>query len=205
MLVNVNIGHQHPKVVEAIETQARHHRQVAPAHATNVRALAGPKDLDHAPGTFTKCSSPTEVPSAQRETRSHGARSRGPRRRSSRSIARITATPVGPLSRRATAPLFPTSIREDTFTSSAAPSPPEYSVDHSGNGNSSAPCTTSSVSSKPKGPNQIAAFSHRDGPRRCRNPDSAARIPQGSSSSRRQYGIVLILDEVMAGFGGTGE
>jgi taurine--2-oxoglutarate transaminase len=54
MLVNVNIGHQHPKVVEAIKAQADILTTVAPAHANNMRALAAEKILSHAPDTFTK-------------------------------------------------------------------------------------------------------------------------------------------------------
>jgi len=54
MLVNVNIGHQHPKVIEAIKAQADILTTVAPAHANNMRALAAEKILSHAPDTFTK-------------------------------------------------------------------------------------------------------------------------------------------------------
>jgi len=54
MLVNVNIGHQHPKVVEAIKAQADILTTVAPAHANNMRALAAQKILDHAPANFHK-------------------------------------------------------------------------------------------------------------------------------------------------------
>ena len=54
MLVNVNIGHQHPKVVEAIKAQADVLTTVAPAHANNMRALAAQKILSHAPKNFSK-------------------------------------------------------------------------------------------------------------------------------------------------------
>jgi taurine--2-oxoglutarate transaminase len=54
MLVNVNIGHQHPKVIAAIKAQADVLVTVAPAHANNVRALAAQKILSHAPQGFSK-------------------------------------------------------------------------------------------------------------------------------------------------------
>ena len=54
MLVNVNIGHQHPKVIEAIKEQAETLTTVAPAHANNMRALAAQKILEHSPKGFKK-------------------------------------------------------------------------------------------------------------------------------------------------------
>lgn len=54
MLVNVNIGHQHPKIVAAIQEQATKLTTVAPAIANNMRALAAEKILKHAPEGFTK-------------------------------------------------------------------------------------------------------------------------------------------------------
>ncbi len=54
MLVNVNIGHQHPKVIDAIKAQADVLTTVAPAHANNMRALAAQKILSHAPAGFEK-------------------------------------------------------------------------------------------------------------------------------------------------------
>ena len=53
-MVNTNIGHQHPKVVEAIAEQARKMCTIAPAHANPARSEAArliaeltPGDLDH--------------------------------------------------------------------------------------------------------------------------------------------------------------
>lgn len=53
-LVNVNIGHQHPKVVEAIQRQAATLTTVAPAHANETRAHAAELILDRAPDGFAK-------------------------------------------------------------------------------------------------------------------------------------------------------
>ncbi len=53
-LVNVNIGHQHPKVVAAIQEQAAKLSTVAPAHANDVRAEAARLILERAPEGFEK-------------------------------------------------------------------------------------------------------------------------------------------------------
>ena len=53
-LVNVNIGHQHPKVVEAIRAQAEVLTTVAPAHANATRARAAEMICELAPAGFEK-------------------------------------------------------------------------------------------------------------------------------------------------------
>ena len=53
-LVNVNIGHQHPKVVAAIQAQAARLATVAPQHANDVRGEAAKRIVDLAPDGMTK-------------------------------------------------------------------------------------------------------------------------------------------------------
>ncbi|MFB2585420.1 aspartate aminotransferase family protein [Herbiconiux liukaitaii] len=53
-LVNVNIGHQHPTVIAAIQEQAALLTTVAPAHANETRARAARLVLDRAPEGFEK-------------------------------------------------------------------------------------------------------------------------------------------------------
>jgi taurine--2-oxoglutarate transaminase len=53
-LVNVNIGHQHPKVIAAIQEQAALLTTIAPAHANETRAKAAQLILDRAPAGFEK-------------------------------------------------------------------------------------------------------------------------------------------------------
>ncbi|MFB2580552.1 aspartate aminotransferase family protein [Herbiconiux sp. P15] len=53
-LVNVNIGHQHPTVIAAIQEQAALLTTVAPAHANETRARAAQLVLDRAPEGFEK-------------------------------------------------------------------------------------------------------------------------------------------------------
>ncbi|MDQ0769453.1 taurine--2-oxoglutarate transaminase [Pseudarthrobacter defluvii] len=53
-LVNTNIGHQHPKVIAAIAQQASSLATVAPGAANHVRAKAAVKILSHAPTNMKK-------------------------------------------------------------------------------------------------------------------------------------------------------
>src|SRR3954471_3783262 len=53
-LVNVNIGHQHPKVVEAIREQAAKLSTIAPQHANDVRSEAARLIADVSPDGMDK-------------------------------------------------------------------------------------------------------------------------------------------------------
>jgi taurine--2-oxoglutarate transaminase len=53
-LVNVNIGHQHPKVVAAIQEQAARLATIAPQHANDVRSEAARLVADRAPDGMDK-------------------------------------------------------------------------------------------------------------------------------------------------------
>jgi taurine--2-oxoglutarate transaminase len=53
-LVNTNIGHQHPKVIAAIQQQAGSLVTVAPATANLMRGEAAKRILSHAPSNFSK-------------------------------------------------------------------------------------------------------------------------------------------------------
>lgn len=54
MLVNVNVGHQHPRVVAAIQAQAGLLATVSPAYANEARSEAAARLLDHAPDGFAR-------------------------------------------------------------------------------------------------------------------------------------------------------
>ncbi|MDO4929109.1 MAG: aspartate aminotransferase family protein [Corynebacterium sp.] len=53
-LVFTNIGHQHPKLVKAIQEQAGNLATLAPAHATSKRGEAAKKIVDHLPENLNK-------------------------------------------------------------------------------------------------------------------------------------------------------
>ncbi len=65
-LVNINIGHQHPKVVKAIQEQAAKLATVAPQHANDARGEAARRISELAPPTTTRSSSPTVAPTPSR-------------------------------------------------------------------------------------------------------------------------------------------
>lgn len=58
-LVNTNIGHQHPKVVAAIQEQAAKLCTIAPGFAVDVRSEAARLVAERTPATSTRSSSPT--------------------------------------------------------------------------------------------------------------------------------------------------
>ena len=53
-LVNTNIGHQHPKVIAAIQQQAAELVTIAPATANRVRGEAAKRIVARAPANFNK-------------------------------------------------------------------------------------------------------------------------------------------------------
>ncbi len=53
-LVNTNIGHQHPRLIDAIKQQLDTLTTVAPSHANHTRALAAEKILSHAPSNMDR-------------------------------------------------------------------------------------------------------------------------------------------------------
>lgn len=53
-LVNTNIGYQHPRVIAAIKAQADELVTIAPAHANYARGEAAKRILSHAPSHFSK-------------------------------------------------------------------------------------------------------------------------------------------------------
>ena len=53
-LVNTNVGHQHPRLIKAIQEQAAELATVAPAHANITRARAAEAILSVAPAGFKK-------------------------------------------------------------------------------------------------------------------------------------------------------
>jgi taurine--2-oxoglutarate transaminase len=53
-LVNLNLGHQHPRMVQAIKDQADQLCMVAPVFANDARSAAAAKIAEHAPGALNK-------------------------------------------------------------------------------------------------------------------------------------------------------
>ena len=80
-LVNLNLGHQHPRLVQAIKDQADQLCMVAPVFANDARTEAAARSRRMRPVGSTRCSSPTVAPRRSRTRCAwHGAHrsSQGP-------------------------------------------------------------------------------------------------------------------------------
>ena len=101
-LVNVNIGHQHPKVVKAIQDQAAKMATIAPQHANDVRGEAAKRIVDARPGRHEQGLLHQRRRRRQRERRPDGAPAHGQAEGAAAPTARTTATPPSRSRRPAT-------------------------------------------------------------------------------------------------------
>ena len=92
-LVNVNIGHQHPKLVAAIQEQAARLCTIAPFHANDMRSEAARLIAELAPGDLDMVFFPTAAPKRSR-TRCAWRAATPAATRCCRRIAAITAPPA---------------------------------------------------------------------------------------------------------------
>ena len=206
-LVNVNIGHQHPKVVAAIQEQAGRLCTIAPQHANDVRGEAARLHRRARPRR------PRQGLLHQRRRRRR-SRTRSGWRGCTPAAHKVLATYRsyhGNTGAAITATGDPRrwpneSAARASCTSSARTSTARRSTPtHRGAGVRARARSTSSRSSV-RGPGDRS-------PRSSSRPSSAppassSRRPAtspASASSATSYGIVCIADEVMAGFGRTGE
>ena len=204
MLVNVNIGHQHPKVVEAIKAQADILTTVAPAHANNMRALAAQKILDHAPANFHKVfftnGGADAVENAVRMARIHTGRDKVIsfyRSYHGNTGAAIVAT--GDWRRipneyaRGHLHVFGPHLYRSEYWSTTPEQESERALHHL------------ERVIQAQGADSIAAFLFETVPGTAGILTPPPGFLKGVRALADKYGIVLILDEVMAGFGRTGE
>ena len=149
-LVNMNIGHQHPKVIEAIKAQADVLTMVAPAHANIVARPGGQAHPRTRRGVRSaRFSSPTAV--RMRTRMRSGWRGSSPvATRSCRSTVRTTATRVRRSGRRGTGVGCPTSTRAGMCTSSDRSRTTPSSGLTRRSRRPSARCTTWSAPSRPR-------------------------------------------------------
>ena len=204
MLVNVNIGHQHPMVVEAIKEQADILTTVAPAHANNMRALAAEKILAHTPEKFTKVfftnGGADANENAIRMARIHTGRDKVIsfyRSYHGNTGAAVVAT--GDWRRipneyaRGHVHVFGPHLYRSEYWSTTAEQESERALHHL------------ERVVQAQGPDSIAAFLIETVPGTAGILTPPPGYLKGVRALADKYGIILILDEVMAGFGRTGE
>jgi taurine--2-oxoglutarate transaminase len=204
MLVNVNIGHQHPKVIEAIHAQADILTTVAPAHANNMRALAAEKILTHAPEKFKQVfftnGGADAVENAVRMARIHTGRDKVIsfyRSYHGNTGAAIVAT--GDWRRipneysRGHVHVFGPYLYRTEYWSTTPEQETERALHHL------------ERVIQAQGSESIAAFLMETVPGTAGILTPPPGYLKGVRALADKYGIVLILDEVMAGFGRTGE
>jgi taurine---2-oxoglutarate transaminase len=204
MLVNVNIGHQHPKVIEAIHAQADILTTVAPAHANNMRALAAEKILAHAPDKFTQIfftnGGADANENAIRMARIHTGRDKVIsfyRSYHGNTGAAIVAT--GDWRRipneysRGHVHVFGPHLYRTEYWSTTPEQETDRALHHL------------ERVIQAQGPDSIAAFLIETVPGTAGILTPPPGYLKGVRALADKYGIILILDEVMAGFGRTGE
>ena len=204
MLVNVNIGHQHPKVIEAIKAQADILTTVAPAHANNMRAFAANKILAHTPEKFNKVfftnGGADANENAIRMARIHTGRDKVIsfyRSYHGNTGAAVVAT--GDWRRipneyaRGHVHVFGPHFYRSEYWSTTPEQESERALHHL------------ERVVQAQGPDSIAAFLIETVPGTAGILTPPPGYLKGVRALADKYGIVLILDEVMAGFGRTGE
>jgi taurine---2-oxoglutarate transaminase len=205
-LVNTNIGHQHPKVVAAIQEQAAKLCTVAPQHANDKRSEAARLITDHAPGdtlnhVFFTNSGAEAIENAVRMARLHtGRRKVLARYRSyhgnTQTAIHLTGDPrrwANDSAAEGVVHFFGPYLYRSEFHATTPEEECERALEH----------LTHLVNFE--GPQTIAAVVLET------IPGTAGIMipPPGYLAGVRelcdQHGIMLISDEVMAGFGRAGE
>ena len=204
-LVNTNIGHQHPKVVAAIQEQAGRMctfapglRRRRPRRGRTARSPSAP------PATSTRSSSPTAAPRPSRTPSAWpGCTPAAPR------CCPPTARTTAPPPPRSTSPATraagpPTPAPPASCTSGPAPLPLALPRRDRGAGVRSARWPHLEETIAFEGPRTIAAIILETVPGTAGDPVPPPGYLAGVREICDRYGIVFILDEVMAGFGRTG-
>jgi len=202
-LVNVNIGYQHPRVVAAIKEQADLLTTVSPATANLTRGRAAAKIVGHAPDGFSKVfftnGGADANENAVRMARLHTGRDKvisGYRSYHGNTGAAINAT--GDWRRvpnefaRGHVHVFTPFLYRTEFWATSVEQECERALHH----------LERVIASE--GPDSVAAILFETVPGTAGVLVPPPGYLAGVREIATRYGIVLILDEVMAGFGRTG-
>lgn len=203
-LVNTNIGHQHPKVIEAIKKQADTLATVAPAHGNLARGEAAKRIVERAPEGFNKVfftnGGADAIENAIRMARLHTGRDKvfttyrsyhgntgsaivatGDWRRQPNEYARGHVHFFGPF------------LYRSEFWAETPEQESERALHH----------LKRMIQSE--GPQTVAAILIESIPGTAGVLVPPPGYLEGLREIADEYGIMLILDEVMAGFGRTGK
>jgi taurine--2-oxoglutarate transaminase len=203
-LVNTNIGHQHPKVIAAIAQQATSLATVAPGAANHIRAKAAAKILSHAPATMEKVfftnGGADANENAIRMARLHTGREKViSRYRSYHGNTGAAIAATGDWRRipneysRGHVHVFGPYLYRSEFWSETAEQETERALHHLRR------------VIQAEGPQSIAAILLETVPGTAGILVPTPGYLEGVRALCDEYGIVMILDEVMAGFGRTGD
>lgn len=203
-LVNTNVGHQHPKVIEAIKQQADTLATIAPAHGNRARGEAAKRIVDRAPDGFNKVfftnGGADAIENAIRMARLHTGRDKvfttyrsyhgntgsaivatGDWRRQPNEYARGHVHFFGPF------------LYRSEFWAETPEQESERALHH----------LRRMIQSE--GPQTVAAILIESIPGTAGVLVPPPGYLEGLRAIADEYGIMLILDEVMAGFGRTGK
>lgn len=203
-LVNTNIGHQHPRLIEAIKQQLDTLTTVAPAHANHTRALAARKVLSHAPSTMDKVfftnGGADANENAIRMARLHTGRDKViSRYRSYHGNTGAAIVATGDWRRipneysRGHVHVFGPYLYRSEFWAETPEQEAERALQHLRR------------TIEMEGPQSVAAVLLETVPGTAGILLPPPGYLEGVRALCDQHGIVLILDEVMAGFGRTGD
>jgi taurine--2-oxoglutarate transaminase len=203
-LVNTNIGHQHPKVIAAIVRQATSLATVAPGAANHVRAKAAAKILSHAPANMEKVfftnGGADANENAIRMARLHTGREKViSRYRSYHGNTGAAIAATGDWRRipneysRGHVHVFGPYLYRSEFWAETPEQETERALHHLRR------------VIQAEGPQSIAAILLETVPGTAGILVPTPGYLEGVRALCNEYGIVMILDEVMAGFGRTGD
>jgi taurine--2-oxoglutarate transaminase len=203
-LVNTNIGHQHPKVIAAIAQQATSLATVAPGAANHIRAKAAAKILSHAPANMEKVfftnGGADANENAIRMARLHTGREKViSRYRSYHGNTGAAIAATGDWRRipneysRGHIHVFGPYLYRSEFWSETPEQETERALHHLRR------------VIQAEGPQTVAAILLETVPGTAGILVPTPGYLEGVRALCDEYGIVMILDEVMAGFGRTGD
>ncbi|QCY48026.1 Aspartate aminotransferase family protein [Glutamicibacter creatinolyticus] len=204
-LVNTNIGHQHPKVIAAIQEQAAKIATIAPQHVSDVRSEAARLIAERTPGDLNKIfftnGGADAVEHAVRMARLHTGRNKvlsayRSYHGGTHMAVNITGDPRRFASDKATdgvVHFFPAYPYRSYFNSTTEAEETERALKH----------LEDTIILE--GPGTIAALILETIPGTAGIYLPPPGYLQGVRELTRKYGIVYIADEVMAGFGRSGE